>query len=372
MANLKSTFLVYNNLRISIEVMILKNNSTGIIEKELYGYTTEKIPVYQYTLLNKNGLMIKILNYGGIITNFWVPDNSGTFHDIVLGFDSLEEYEKFNSNYFFGAIIGRYANRIANGRFTIDGISYQLALNDGNFPNSLHGGIKGFHTRVFKSIPLSTPIGPSLILKYLSHDGEEGYPGNLDVSIKYTLNNENELIIEFFAITDKPTIVNLTQHSYFNLSGDGDIYNHRLQINSDYITPVNNFLVPTGEIKQTEGTIYDFRAPKILGELLTKNYEYDINYVLNKSKNDLSFAAKLESLDTGISMEIFTTKPGFQLYTGNYLNGLIGKFGKIYNKHFGICLEPQFFPDSPNQEKFPNVILYPKEIYNHKIIYRLV
>jgi aldose 1-epimerase len=351
-------------------VITLKNNSKGIIEKELFGYTKEEIPVYQYTLVNKNGLMIKILNYGGIITNFFVPDKYGKFYDIVLGFDTLEEYEKLNSNYFFGAIIGRYANRIANGRFTIDGISYQLALNDGDFPNSLHGGVKGFHTKVFKVIPLKTSDGPSLILKYLSHDGEEGYPGNLDVSIKYTLNNKNELIVEFFAETDKPTIVNLTQHSYFNLSGDGDILNHRLQINSEYITPVNKYLIPTGEFKEVKNTMYDFNSPKVLKNLLTKNFEYDINYVLKKSKDNLTFAAKLESLDTDISMEIYTTKPGLQLYTGNYLNNVKGKYGKIYKKHYGICLEPQFFPDSPNQKNFPDVVLYKDKTYNHKIIYK--
>jgi len=217
---------------------------------------------------------------------------------------------------------------------------------------------------------LKTPDGPSLILNYLSPDGEEGFPGNLNVEVRYILTNKNEFIVEFKAITDKPTIVNLTQHSYFNLSGSGNISNHKLQINSDFITPVNEKLIPTGEFKPVKNTEYDFKNPKILGKLLSQNYGYDINYVLNKTENELKFAAKLESLDTGISMEIFTTKPGLQLYTGNYLNGIVGKLGLKYDKFSGICLEPQFFPDSPNIKNFPKVVLYPNKIYKHKIIYK--
>ncbi|MDK2886224.1 MAG: aldose 1-epimerase [Thermosipho sp. (in: thermotogales)] len=348
----------------------MKGHLTGIIEKELYGYTKDDVPVFQYSLTNKNSLTVKIINYGGIITNLWVPDKSGTFHDVVLGFNTLEEYEKFNSNYFFGAIIGRYANRISNGRFSIDGNTYQLSINEEKYHNTLHGGFKGFHTRIFKAYPLKTPDGPSLILNYLSPDGEEGFPGNLNVEVRYILTNKNEFIVEFKAITDKPTIVNLTQHSYFNLSGSGNISNHKLQINSDFITPVNEKLIPTGEFKPVKNTEYDFKNPKILGKLLSQNYGYDINYVLNKTENELKFAAKLESLDTGISMEIFTTKPGLQLYTGNYLNGIVGKLGLKYDKFSGICLEPQFFPDSPNIKNFPKVVLYPNKIYKHKIIYK--
>jgi aldose 1-epimerase len=335
----------------------------GKITKELFGKTQIETPVFQYTLENKNGMIVKALNFGGIITNIWVKDKFGKYVDVVLGFDNLEEYEKLNHKYYFGAVIGRYANRIKNGQFKIDDTIYQLALNDGK--NSLHGGIGGFHTKIFKTSTEITPYGPKLKLKYLSHDGEEGFPGNLLVNVIYTLTNNNELIIEYIAQTDKPTVVNLTQHSYFNLSGKGCIYDHKIQINADLYTPVDENLVPTGEIVPVENTPYDFKQPKNLGKMLEK-IDYDVNFVLNKSK----IAAVVSSLETGIKLEVSTTKPGIQLYTGNFLDNIIGKSGNVYKKHSGLCLETQYFPDSPNKKNFPNVILKKGDIYYHKTTFK--
>ncbi|SHH32892.1 aldose epimerase family protein [Thermosipho atlanticus] len=351
----------------------MNKHTFGKVKKEFYGKTSKGISIFQYSLINAQGLIVKIINYGGIITNILIPNKFGKYQDIVLGFDTIEEYEKYNSKYFFGAIVGRYANRIAYGRFTIKGITYQLQLNDNGRPNSLHGGINGFHTKVFKASSHLTPEGPKLILKYRSPDGEEGFPGNLDIMTIYQLTNNNELSIDFYATTDKPTIVNFTQHSYFNLSGIGNIYNHLLQINANFYTPLNENLIPTGEIQSVKNTIYDFTTPIKLEEILKKkNYEYDINFVLNTSKHQPSLAARLQSLETGITLELYTTLPGLQLYTGNYLDNVKGKYGTIYKKHFGICLEPQFFPDSPNHPNFPNTILEPNEFFHHKIVYKFI
>lgn len=343
------------------------------IEKSFYGTTEEGIPVDQYILINKNGLILKIITYGATITELWVPNRDGILEDIVLGFDTLNEYESPNNPY-LGCIVGRYANRIAKGRFTIDGISYQLALNDGE--NSLHGGVKGFHRRVFKAIPMKLPSGPALRLKYLSHDGEEGYPGNLDVSITYILTNENELIIEYIATTDKPTIVNLTNHSYFNLSGEGSgtILEHELTIFANKYTPVDNTLIPTGEILSVENTPLDFRTPRKIGERIKEFMfppfnGYDHNFVLNNQKGKLALCASVYDSKSGRVMDVYTTQPGVQLYTGNWLN-IKGKGGKYYKEHYGFCLETQHYPDSPNHTNFPNVILRPQEVYKETTIYK--
>ncbi len=345
------------------------------IERSFYGITQEGIPVDQYTLINKNGLLIKIITYGGTITELWVPDGNGVLEDIVLGFDTLYEYENPNNPY-LGCIVGRYANRIAKGKFTIDGIFYQLALNDGE--NSLHGGIKGFHRKVFKAIPMKLPSGPALRLKYLSHDGEEGYPGNLDISVTYIFTNNNELIIEYIASTDKPTVINLTNHSYFNLSGEGsqDILDHELTILADSYTPVDNTLIPKGEIAPVENTPLDFRTPRKIGERIKElKYSpfngYDHNFVLRNQKRELSLCATVYESKSGRLMEVYTTQPGIQLYTGNWLN-IKGKGGKYYREHYGFCLETQHYPDSPNHPNFPNVILRPQEIYKEITIYKFL
>lgn len=345
----------------------------GFIEKRLFGYTQDNIPVDEYTLINANGLMMKVLTMGGIVRELWVPDKEGRFVDIVLGFDSLEEYE-WNTGY-VGTIVGRYANRIAYGRFEIDGVTYQLAMNDGGGkrPNALHGGVKGFNKRVWKANGEITPEGPKITLKLKSHDGEEGYPGNLDVTVIYTLTNNNEWKIEYFASTDKPTIVNLTQHTYFNLNGSGKIYDHKILVNAEKYTPVNENLIPTGVIANVGGTPYDLRREKTFEEAIQelcsaeKNLKgFDINYVLEEHNSKTEkFAARVVSAKTGIAMEVYTTQPGIQFYTGNYLPGFQGKYGQIYNEHTGFCLETQHFPDAPNHENFPITTLRHGEQYYH-------
>ncbi len=353
----------------------MKVSQKKAIEKEFFGVTSDGKRVYQFTLKSESGLVCKIINYGGIIRELWVPDKNKDFADIVLGFDSIEEYERFNSNYYFGCVIGRYANRIANGRFSIGEHVYQLPLNDDGRPNTLHGGFKGFHTVVFDAfVDESDRNSPTLILKYKSPDGEEGFPGNLDVIVTYKLRNL-ELLVEYQATTDKPTFVNLTQHSYFNLSNEETVLNHYLIINSDFYTPVNENLVPTGEIRSVANTVFDFRKPKRVGEGIEKMLQngflgYDHNFVLNGESNQLKFASKLIDHKTGRCMEVYTTQPGLQLYTGNYLSNVRGKRGQIYKRYSGLCLETQNFPDAPNRKNFPSALLQPGEIYHHKTTFR--
>lgn len=343
-------------------------NNYGKWEKRLFGQTKDGIVVDEYSLINKNGAMVKILTYGGVIRELWVPGRNYEYVDVVLGYNTLEEYEENPG--FLGTIVGRFANRIAFGRFEINGITYQLALNDRGRPNALHGGYKGFHTKVWKASASTVPEGVKLTLTYFSHDGEEGYPGNLETTVIYTLTNENELKIEYFATTDKPTIVNLTQHTYFNLSGGGKIYEHIVTINADKYTPVNEYFIPTGEISHVSNTPFDLRKPTNLGEAI-KKFEntqakgFDFNYELNDR-----LAAIVEEHTKGIKMEVYTTQPGMQFYTGNYLNGLKGKYGQIYDKHTGFCLETQHFPDSPNHKNFPNTVLMPGESYKHFTIFK--
>ncbi|PMQ01113.1 MAG: galactose-1-epimerase [Dictyoglomus sp. NZ13-RE01] len=345
----------------------MKNEYMGEMEKSFYGFTKEGIPIDQYILVNSNGLMMKVITYGGAITELWVPDKNGNFQDIVLGFDTLGEYES-PDNPFFGSIIGRYGNRIAYGSFYIDGIKYQLAINDRG-KHHLHGGVKGFHRVVFKAVPIKTPYGPSLRLRYLSHDGEEGYPGNLEVTVTYTLTKSNELRIDYLATTDKPTIINLTNHSYFNLSGDAtrDILDHELWIDADNFTEVDEYLIPTGKILPVKDTPLDFTKPKKIREGLPQGYDH--NFVLNKKNGEMKLVATLKEKTSGRIMEVYTTEPGLQLYTGNYLN-IRGKAGKFYSKHYGLCLETQHFPDSPNHENFPSTILRPGETYISTTIYK--
>ena len=325
---------------------------------------------------NKNGLKMKVIPLGGKIVSLEVPDKNGAMGDIVLGYDTIEQY--ISGNAYFGAMIGRYGNRIGKGKFTLEGKEYQLATNNG--PNSLHGGPKGFHNVMWNLKPLSTPEGEALEMTYLSADGEEGFPGNLNVKVTYTLSDKNELIIDYVATTDKPTIVNLTHHSFFNLTGDGskDVLNHEIMINADRFCPVDSSLIPTGELKKVKGTPFDFTKPHTIGERIEKEDQqlkygkgYDHNWVLNKKDNALTLAAKVTEPVSGRVMEVWTTEPGIQFYSGNFLDGTDkGKNGVYYPKRSAFCLEAQHFPDSPNEKDFPSVVLKPGDTYTQRTVYK--
>ncbi len=339
------------------------------IKKQFFGKTDDGKSVDSYTLTNANGLKAEIITYGGIVTSLQVPDRNGKFADIVLGCDDVNDYAKKSP--YFGALIGRFGNRIAKGRFTLNGVEYKLATNDG--PNHLHGGKKGFDKVVWTAKPMETKEGPALKLTYLSRDGEEGYPGNLSCTVIYTLTDNNELKIAYQATTDKDTIVNLTHHSYFNLAGynSGDVLGHELMINANSFTPVDKTAIPTGEIKAVKGTPWDFTKPMTIGSRI-KDVPggYDHNYVLNNSKGKLSLAASAYEPKTGRVMEMFTTEPGVQFYSGNFLDGSLKGKGAVYNKHAGFCLEAQHFPDSPNKSNFPSVVLKPGQKYTQLTVYK--
>jgi aldose 1-epimerase len=329
-------------------------------------------PVDIFTLRNANGIEIKATNYGGIITSIVVPDRNGRLGDIVLGFDDLQAYVKDSP--YFGAIVGRYGNRIAKGHFTLDGHTYTLAVNNG--PNHLHGGLKGFDKVIWHAEPLAGSTG--LVLSRRSPDGEEGYPGNLDVRVTYRLTDDNRLVIDYHATTDKATPVNLTQHSYFNLAGEGDVLGHELTIDADRYTPVDANLIPTGELAPVEGTPFDFRKSTAIGARIdTPNLQlknaggYDHNWVLNRKGTGLQLAARVVEPKTGRTLEVSTTQPGLQFYSGNFLDGTLkGKGGRVYVKHAGLCLETQHFPDSPNHPDFPSTILRPGEQYDTQTVFR--
>jgi aldose 1-epimerase len=317
-----------------------------------------------YTLKNDRGHEVSITTYGGAVTSLKTPDRHGTLGDIVLGYDTLDDYVK-NPRY-VGALIGRHANRIAGGKFSLNGTTYQLPQNNG--ANHLHGGFKGFDKRVWTAHENKN----TLHLTYVSKDGEENYPGNLTASVDYTL-LDNELRVDYQATTDRDTIVNLTNHSYFNLRGVGTILDHELTLNADHFTPVAEDLIPTGEIKAVEGTPMDFRKAKAIGSDLDVAGGYDHNFVLNNWDGTLRFAARLFEPSTGRALEIFTTEPGIQFYSGNFLDGsLIGRNGVAYEKYTGLCLEPQHFPDAPNHPNFPSTVLRPGEEYTHTTIYRFL
>jgi aldose 1-epimerase len=325
---------------------------------------------------NKNGLKMKVIPLGGKIVSLVVPDKKGSFSDIVAGYDTLDQYIKGAP--YFGATIGRYGNRIAKGKFTLEGKEYQLATNNG--VNALHGGPNGFHNVYWTLKPVTSAEGEAIEMTYLSKDGEEGYPGNLSVKVVYTLGDNNELIIDYTATTDKPTIVNLTNHSYFNLSGitDSDIGSHELVIHADHFTPVDSTLIPTGELKKVAGTPFDFTKPHKIGERIDREDEqlkvgkgYDHNFVLNKKGNELSLAAKVTEPASGRVMEVWTTEPGIQFYSGNFMNGKEnGKNGAKYPFRSAFCLETQHFPDSPNHKNFPSTELKPGETYKQRTIYK--
>ncbi len=345
------------------------------VKKEAFGKTADGIAVDQYILTNAAGMTAKIITYGAILTELDVPDRSGTLGDVVLGFDNLKDYLERNPH--FGSTVGRVANRIAKGKFTLDGKEYTLAINNG--PNSLHGGLKGFDKVVWKAEPKPAPTGAAVELSYLSKDGEEGYPGNLSVTVVYTLTDDNALRIDYTAKTDKATPVNLTNHTYFNLDGakSGDILDHELMIVADKYTPTDNTLIPTGEIKTVKDTPLDFTQPRRIGARIDqlKDYPgggYDHNFVLGSGVTDEpKLAVRVRAPKTGRIMEMYTTEPGVQLYTGNFLDGkLTGRGGVVYKKHAGFCLEAQHFPDAVHHDNFPSIILKPGETYRQTTIYK--
>jgi len=346
----------------------------GQINQRPFGQTKDGTPVTLFTLRNNKGAEAGILNYGGLVIFLKVPDRNGHFDDVVLGYDNLADYIKDSP--YFGAMIGRYGNRIAKGKFTLDGKEYSLAINNG--PNALHGGIKGFDKVVWEPKVLATLDGPSLELRYTSKDGEEGYPGTLTVKATYTLTEDNALKLEFTATTDEDTVLNLTQHSYFNLAGKGDILNHQVTIPADKFTPVDSTLIPTGELKPVDGTPFDFRTPTAIGARIGQDDEqlkfgggYDHNWVVNKPMGQLGLMGRVYEPTTGRVLEVFSTEPGLQFYTGNFLDGkLTGKGGWAYQFRNGFCMEAQHYPDSPNQPNFPSVVLKPGEVYRNTIIFK--
>jgi galactose mutarotase-like enzyme len=350
-------------------------SASGSIGRTLFGELADGISTDLYTLRNSHGMEARITNYGGIVTQLTAPDRHGVFADVVLGYDTLDPY--LRGNPYFGALIGRYGNRIARGRFALDGRDYQLATNDG--PNALHGGIKAFDKVVWSVREASiTPEGPRLTLTYVSRDGDEGYPGNLNVTATYTLTDDNALRLDYTATTDKDTVVNLTQHSYFNLRGQGTILGHILQIRADKYTPVDETMIPTGELKSVAGTPLDFREPTPIGARINaRNRQlqyakgYDHNWVIDKGDGALAVQATVYEPDTGRVLTVSSTEPGLQFYSGNLLDGsLSGKGGWIYGYRNAFTLEPQHFPDSPNHPNFPSTLLRPGDTYRSTIIYR--
>ncbi|HWX22197.1 MAG TPA: aldose epimerase family protein [Candidatus Binatia bacterium] len=350
--------------------------AVGGVSRQPFGKTSDGTPIDIFTLHNASGAEARICNYGGLVVSLKVPDRNGQPGDVVLGYDKLNDYIK--NSPFFGALIGRYGNRIARGKFTLDGQQYTLATN--NYPNALHGGNKGFDKVVWepKVTTFASAEGPSLELRYLSKDGEEGYPGNLSVRVVYTLTEENALRVDYTATTDKDTVVNLTQHSYFNLAGKGDILGHVVMIPADKFTPVDSTLIPTGELRPVDGTPFDFRSPTAIGARINQPDEqlkfgngYDHNWVFNKNVGDLTLMARVSEPTTGRVMEVWSTEPGLQFYSGNFLDGTIkGKRGVVYQFRNGFCMEPQHFPDSPNHPEFPSVVLKPGLTYHNTIIYK--
>jgi aldose 1-epimerase len=341
-----------------------------------FGTLPSGAAVTLYTLRNRHGMEVRIITYGGIVTSLTAPDRNGRYADVVLGYDSLEGYLKASP--YFGALIGRYGNRIAKGRFALDGHVFMLAIN--NPPNSLHGGTVGFDKVIWTvASAWVTPRGPKLALHYLSRDGEEGYPGNLSVTAVYTLTDDDSLRLDYTATTDKDTVVNLTQHSYFNLRADkSNILGHVVQIDADRFTPVDDTLIPTGELRPVAGTPFDFRTPTVIGarieaqdEELTFGHGYDHNWVLNKERGVMSLGATVYEPDSGRVLEVLSTEPGLQFYSGNFLDGTItGKGGRVYERRAGFCMEPQHFPDSPNDKNFPSTVLKPRQTYKNTIVYR--
>jgi aldose 1-epimerase len=344
------------------------------VTKSPFGITADGQAVDRYRLVNANGIEVDIINFGGVITALKTPDRHGRLADIVLGFDSVEEYAAEGP--YLGAIIGRCANRLANGQFSLDGKSYQLATNRN--PSHLHGGEVGFDKRVWKASPVQQQNAVGVALSLLSLDGEEGYPGNLQLDVVYRLDNDNRLSIDYRATTDAPTILNLTNHSYFNLAGAGvgDILNHTMQINANRFTPTDENSIPYGELRPVDGTPFDFRIPKAIGARINAPDEqirfgkgYDHNFVLNHRAGELGFTARASEFSSGRVLTVYTTEPGVQFYTGNFLEGERGKDGRCYSHRSAFCLETQHFPDAPHHPHFPSTVLRPGQTYRQTTIW---
>jgi len=355
----------------SRESRIMKTSAKTTLEH--YGYLADGREVVRATLKNANGIEADVISYGGIITRLITPDAGGRFADIVLGLDSLEEYVAGNA--YFGALIGRYGNRIARGRFSLDGVSYQLDVNDGE--NHLHGGAVGFDKLLWDMQPFVREHSAGVLLSLVSPDGDMGYPGRLNVQVIYELTDDDELDIRFNATTDKPTIVNLTGHSYFNLAGSGDILEHQLEIPAQWYTPVRAGLIPTGELREVAGGPFDFRQAKAIGRdigtddpQLALGLGYDHNFVLKRAADDeLILAARVTDPASGRVLEVWSVEPGVQFYSGNFLDGALEGNGIEHDYRTGFCLEPQHFPDSPNQPDFPSTVLRPGATYETRIVY---
>jgi aldose 1-epimerase len=359
-------------------ILFSQTNTKGqsMIDKKLFGTLPDGSKVYSYTLKNSLGMKAEIIEFGAIVRTLSVPDRSGKFSDIVLGYDDLSGYE--NGSSYLGAIVGRYGNRIAKGKFTMDGKEYQLTVNSGT--NHLHGGAKGFDKVLWKAEPVENETDPALKLTYVSKDGEEGYPGTVTVSVTYTVTKDNELRIDYEGTTDKTTILNPTHHSYFNLTGDftKKILDHELMIKADTLTPVDSNLIPSGELKKVGGTPFDFRKPEKIGARINEKDEqlrfgigYDHNWVINDYSKNVRLSAAVYDPQSGRYMEVLTDQPGLQFYSGNFLDGSAkGKGGIFYEHRTGLCLEAQLFPDSPNKKNFPSAVLKPGEVYHQTTIYK--
>jgi aldose 1-epimerase len=349
-------------------------NQVPTVSESVFGTTPDGDTISQFTVANSNGVEAKIITYGGIITSLKTPDANGNLGNIVLGFDALEPY--LEGTPYFGALIGRYGNRIAGGRFEIDGVGYQLDTNNG--PNHLHGGVVGFDKKVWAAEPFSSESEAGVKLSLVSEDGDQGYPGTLSVTATYTLTNDDELVTGFRATTDQPTIVNLTQHSYFNLAGEGQILDHELTLNASHYTPVDETLIPIGEIAPVAGTPFDFTTARPIGanideenEQLANGQGYDHNFVLDRaSASGMELAARIVEPASGRVLEILTQEPGIQFYSGNFLDGSLNNGDRMFSFRTGFCLEPQHYPDSPNQPDFPSTVLRPGEEYVTRMSFR--
>jgi aldose 1-epimerase len=375
---MRQNFLIFLIVLVSVVISGCKKNKEikPMIEKSIFGKLPDGREVQQYTLTNKSGMKAQIINYGAIVTSLSVPDRSGKLEDVVLGYDSIQGY--VNDKAYLGAIVGRYGNRIGKGKFKLDGKEYQVTINDGE--NHLHGGKFGFNKVLWDAKNVSDSAEPALALTYLSTDGEEGYPGTVSLTVKYTLTDKNELRVDYNGTTDKPTILNPTHHSYFNLSGNPNntILDNQLLLESDSITPVDKGLITTGKISSVANTPMDFRTPTAIGTRINDNYEqlifgkgYDHNWVLKNFDSKLRKVAELYEPKSGRLMVVSTDQPGIQFYSGNFLDGTIkGKSGVLYQQRTGLCLEAQCFPDSPNKPEFPTVVLRQNQVYKQITIYQ--
>ena len=343
--------------------------------QDQFGVSPEGVTIDRYTLANAHGLSTTIMTYGGTLLSVHAPDRNGRAGDVLLGFDTLAPY--LDEHPYFGSLIGRYGNRIARGRFTLNGTTYTLVCNNG--PNHLHGGPNGFHRRIWSAREGGSEQEPSLELSYVSQDGEEGYPGAVSVTVVYTVTTANELRIDYVATTDQDTVINLTNHAYFNLAGSGDILGHQLELAAPHFVPIDETSIPLGELRPVDGTPMDFTRPMAIGARIGAADEqirhasggYDHTWALDTQPGELGFGGRLSEASSGRVMEVYTTEPGIQFYSGNMLDGsLTGKGGQVYEKHAGLCLETQHYPDSPNQPLFPSTVLHPGETYRQTTLYR--